>query len=429
MEDHKDLFKQQVNDSLSGYESAPPEFVWENIAASRSSRRRIALFWMAAKVAAVLLPLALLTFFALNQGKRPRQEFAEKKASSVMPPAPADSGETGSRNSAPFNEKSESFSSAGTVYASVHATPKNAITHDKFFNLNIYQSIPEQQDSTDKFEPAGVNAGSFDQLQAENHAEAASGSEKESAADVAIIALDKPSGEIEVIKPAQGSNWNLALGYSTLAINQQSSQQYALTAATSNFQQDVLTGEVAYETQYFDDVVSTTHEIPLSIGILISHRLSERWFLETGIVYTRLGYMLATSEISNNYTHYRNRIYYLGVPVGVRFEFIQRKKVKFYGSMAFIPEKGISATSTTDHFSQGVLAYSDYNRAGVRGMQLSANPAFGISGSISKTLSLFGQAGLQWYMLNGSQPYNLRSAHLLWPSATAGIRIELGNNK
>ncbi|NTW26358.1 MAG: outer membrane beta-barrel protein, partial [Lentimicrobium sp.] len=176
------------------------------------------------------------------------------------------------------------------------------------------------------------------------------------------------------------------------------------------------------------EVENTTHNAPLTLGLLISRQIGKKWNLETGLVYTKLGYQIETSEINQTYHEYRSEIYYLGIPLGVRFGIIDRKRFGIYAAQSLIIEKGIAGRTYNDTYNQGLLTGSENNSVSIRGIQLSSLTGIGADLRIAPKISLYGQTGLQLFFMNASQPYNIRSARVAWPSFQLGLRVKIIQN-
>jgi hypothetical protein len=189
--------------------------------------------------------------------------------------------------------------------------------------------------------------------------------------------------------------------------------------------QDDFSSEVAEETAYFEDIESTTHAAPLVFGLSISRNISKRWNLETGLVYSRLGTVIRASEINAAYREYKSVLNYLGVPVGIRFEILKRKSLGIYAMQSVVFEKGVSSSRTTNIYKKNTLSSTETVSFPVRGIQVSSITGMGAEVDVVKQLGFYGQAGAQVFFLNASQPYNIRSAQMVWPSLQLGLRFHL----
>ena len=104
---------------------------------------------------------------------------------------------------------------------------------------------------------------------------------------------------------------------------------------------------------------------------------------------------------------------------------MERKRFGIFATQSVIIEKGIKSSNYTYTFTQGELSGSENNEAGIRGIQLSSLTGLGADVKIAGKMSAYGQAGIQVFMLNNTQPYNIRSARVAWPSFQVGLRMKL----
>lgn len=237
--------------------------------------------------------------------------------------------------------------------------------------------------------------------------------------------LQQQAAQSRVDEKQENRSWGLAMGYGTTPSIELTQEDYAMNSGNTSFSYDEMSSGVANETSYFDEVENTTHNTPITLGLILSRQLAKKWNLETGLVYTQLGYQIKTSELNQTYHIYRNEIYYLGIPLGVRFGIIDRKRFGIYASQSLIIEKGIAGRIYNDTYNQGQLTGSENNSVSIRGIQLSSLTGIGADLRITPKISFYGQAGFQLFFLNASQPYNIRSARMTWPSFQAGLRIRL----
>jgi hypothetical protein len=236
-----------------------------------------------------------------------------------------------------------------------------------------------------------------------------------------VITVETPP----IPKAIYKGSWDLALGFGANSSVSILDNNAALAKGNSNYLQDDFSAEVAEETAYFEDVESTTHNAPLVFGLSISRNISKRWNLETGLVYSRLGTVIRASEINAAYNEYKSVLNYLGVPVGVRFEILKYKSLGIYAMQSVVFEKGVSSSRTTNIFKENALVSTETVSFQVRGIQVSSITGMGAEVDVVKQLGFYGQAGAQVFFLNASQPYNIRSAQLVWPSFQLGLRFHL----
>jgi len=219
--------------------------------------------------------------------------------------------------------------------------------------------------------------------------------------------------------------WDLALGYGIASGADFSNQSNALTEAGRGYTHDDFTAAVANETSYFEEIENTIHDAPLSFGFLVNKNINLRFTFETGITYTKLKYRVKTDELEPYYREYRNELNYIGIPAGLRYSLLWKRKFEVYALQWAVIEKGISGVWHTDIYSNDQLESTESNRHKIRGVQLSSVTGIGIQYSLRQNIHLFGQGGVQVFFLNQTQPYNLRSTHKAWPSVQTGLRMSL----
>lgn len=192
--------------------------------------------------------------------------------------------------------------------------------------------------------------------------------------------------------------------------------------SSSQFGFDEFQGELAYETVFFQQIENTNFEVPFSVGLLLNLPITQRLRLETGLQYTLLAHESRTKVMNNKHSVYNTKLHYLGIPVGLQWVIINGRLLRFYVSQSLIIEKGLSANYSADRYEKGRFLETESSQVEIRGIQLSSNSSVGIEIAIQKSLALFGQAGAQVFLMNKTQPFNLRSEHMIWPSVQTGIR-------
>lgn len=430
MQDEKDKIKDLAASGLAQFEAKPPGDMWERIDQQVRRRKRIVLFRVVAMAASVLILLGIgislllpgsekdviRNHMATKDGKNAAQEFVpEQEPSTTAYPGRAGRSETGAAMvlpdpAEPGPETLRKSPAARAVMPVFEKEEMELVPEAIAFVSG--ELVADQNQVTDTLDAIKQIAEAVPSV--------SEGSP--------ILVQPKDSGKTGQ-PPAgnhkKGSNWELAVGYGTTPAIELSQKEYALNSRESNFSYDKLSADVANETSYFEEVEKTTHNAPVTFGVLISKRLGKRWNIESGLVYTKLGYLIRTDEMNKSYREYRNELFYLGIPMGVRFNILERRRFGMYATQSLILEKGITGRGYTDSYSQGILKGSESSKISIRGIQLSSLTGIGGEVKIAGKFSVYGQTGVQLFYLNGSQPYNIRSARMVWPSFQAGLRIQL----
>ncbi len=432
MQEKKDKIKDLVNKGLSQFEAEPPLDMWARI--ERQSRRRKKLFLIYGfSIAASVLILVAIGISILIPGNKPGQNSNQLQAEAKRTNA---------------NVSSEQSSGTVPIVKEITSLPESSGDHIAATKASIKTTEVKKADRKAETVVISIEPEKETEiisLIAENATENAIPAENKETTEpignpeIAVVQsftnpvnedslsriLHQQAAQPPVTEAQENRGWGLALGYGSNPSFELTKEDYAMNSGNTSFSYDEMSSGVANETSYFDEVENTTHNAPLALGVLISRQLSKKWNLETGLVYTKLGYRIKTSEINQTFHEYRSEIYYLGIPLGVRFGIIERKRFGIYVSQSLIIEKGISASTFNDTYNQGLLTGSENNSVSIRGMQLSSLTGIGAEINIAPRLSFYGQSGLQLFFLNASQPYNIRSARMAWPSFQLGLRIKI----
>lgn len=432
MQDNKDRIKELAGSVLRSFEAEPPEDMWGRIEQQSLRRKRMLIFRYAGMAASIVILLGLGFALLMPGGQQDMadQELVEPGKSTPREVASTQSaGNAGDPVRAPQTVQAETVSAQEfTRQMSGNQTnvPDVDIERPVYIVSAEMQSAGIQDTTTAFAEAAVLPGGTLHTYAKDSMAVAVDLAATPQAKDVAgrddtpVVAEHPP-----VSDQLQGKNWELAMGYGTTPALDITQEEYALNSPGSNFSYDDLSAEVANETSYFQEVENTTHNAPVTLGILISRRLARRWNIESGLTYTKLGYTIRTSEMNSDYREYRNELYYLGIPVGIRFGLLDRRRFGIYGTQSFLLEKGIAGRGYTDTYEQGILTASSGEHIGIRGVQLSSLTGLGAEFKVTGKISVYGQSGVQLFFMNGSQPYNIRSARIVWPSFQAGLRLWL----
>lgn len=168
------------------------------------------------------------------------------------------------------------------------------------------------------------------------------------------------------------------------------------------------------------------YKIPVQVGLSIGIPLSDRWSLHTGLSYTYLGTDIKKGN-TRGYTLTRQKLHYVGIPVQISFDFLETRPVTLYASAGGMVEKCVKGeTSATYHRADGYTSSgSTDDRIGRRLWQFSLNAAAGVQFNIVRSVGIYCEPGLTYYVPDGSDLPTIRDAHPWNFSLQTGIRFTL----
>lgn len=167
------------------------------------------------------------------------------------------------------------------------------------------------------------------------------------------------------------------------------------------------------------------HRIPVSFGIFASLPVSEHWFVESGLFATRL----ATSIYSETFMETRPSnsepvfitdrvLWYLGVPLKIRWNFVQNKYFIAYASAGGMLEKCVSFDYSRDMDDENMQFTTKQIP-----LQWSVNATLGAQYNIVSMLGLFIEPGVSFFFVNDNPVYTIRGERPLYLNLNAGIRF------
>ena len=144
------------------------------------------------------------------------------------------------------------------------------------------------------------------------------------------------------------------------------------------------------------------HKQPLSLGATVRKELSERWGIESGLVYTQLN--SETNATDGSYSK-DQKLHYIGVPVKADLSLYKNKRVNLYASAGGMVEKCVSGDVKPNEF------------------QLSLTAAVGLQYKLSDRLSLYAEPGLSYHFDDGSPVTTIRKEKPLNMNLLCGVRM------
>jgi len=170
---------------------------------------------------------------------------------------------------------------------------------------------------------------------------------------------------------------------------------------------------------FYDEI---EHDPPLSFGLIFSYSLGRKINLGTGLNYTRL-HSIGTSFNYDWKTENYSTKNYIGIPINISYEFIQRRKISLFATSGFILELGLNEKNKVIEYNedQKVDDYLEHKKInkGQAGLML----GFGANYHINTKLDFYLQTGSSHYFYLSH--YNMWSDQKIWPSLQMGFRFKL----
>ncbi len=426
------LFRKQMEQ----LEVKPPESVWTGINAGLQRKRRLVIYRYAA-AAAMIAVLVGLAFLFSPTTQQPTLE-AEQSALLEMPIKNKTAADQMQFDKAEA-EQSETIKSSTievvTPEAKAVVAKAEAIIPPKISELNLTDSNAEQfetilseasEEAVFEVEVEDLTPILAEDISTEVEAEAEDDEMRvaEQLLQEHLEMLKSMEPELE-IKTGEKAMFAVSMAVNSIPTAIGPKPEVLLGSDKTSYGLDPFQSDIRYETTDFEEIASTTYHPPVSVGIKVNFGLNKRWSLEAGVLYTELTISNKTFEFDSQFSKYEQVLIYMGVPLGIRFDIWQRPSFQLYLSQAAVFEKGIRAINRSLYYDEGELTDIGRQYASITGFQFSSLSNLGLNLPIYKSIGFFGEAGLQVFMLNSTQPFNIRSAKKAWPVVHGGIRIKI----
>lgn len=149
------------------------------------------------------------------------------------------------------------------------------------------------------------------------------------------------------------------------------------------------------------------HHTPLSVGLSVSRRLNDRFALQSGLVYSYLASDWKTNGV--HHTKTKQSLHFIGVPISVVYKIAEWNKFLLYASAGGMCELNVKGNLRYKYYNSDELL-SETNE-GIRMTEpyWSVNAKAGISYPLVKFVSLYVEAGADYYFKNNSDIETIRT--------------------
>lgn len=168
-----------------------------------------------------------------------------------------------------------------------------------------------------------------------------------------------------------------------------------------------------------------THHLPVRIGMSVEYQVSDRWFVGTGLSYSRLISDIWRGESQSQKIGVQ-KLDYVGIPVNARFDAFSNRWARAYVTGGVSADKCIS-NRRENLFGIAGSETTGTDRYDERPFQFSATAGLGAALKLSRMVSIYAEPGLTWYADDNSSLKTIYKERPLSFSVNAGLRFTLGN--
>jgi hypothetical protein len=164
------------------------------------------------------------------------------------------------------------------------------------------------------------------------------------------------------------------------------------------------------------------HKTPISFGLSVSRRLSNRFSLQTGLVYSFLISDWETQATAYN-TKTRQALHFVGIPLSLSYKIAEWNRFQVYASAGAMGEVNVAGKLRVKRFSNSLETDVSYINQRMKEWQWSVNARAGISYPLIPHIHAFAEIGGAYYFDNGSDMETIYSDKPFNMNPQVGFRL------
>jgi hypothetical protein len=192
---------------------------------------------------------------------------------------------------------------------------------------------------------------------------------------------------------------------------------------TSTYDDNPLT-EVLLANQSQPVEAKIRHKIPVTLGLSLYYNLGKRWGIGTGLNYTKL-----TSELhSGSHTNYIKgvqTVHYIGIPVQVNYNVIQKGRFTGYVTGGALVEKPVGGNLTTNYVVDDEIKETTKESLNNKSLQFSVNTAVGLQLKVIDRFGVYAEPGIGYHFKENNALNTVYKEKPLQFNVKFGIRLLL----
>lgn len=170
-----------------------------------------------------------------------------------------------------------------------------------------------------------------------------------------------------------------------------------------------------------------SHRTPFQAGLSLTIKLNKRWSLGTGITYTHLSSDIESgSDVS--FYHTEQHLHYVGIPLQANYTAFKSRPFNAYLTAGAQLEKCIKGSQNTSfHIDNAYKSNASHNKHLGNGLwQASVNIAAGLQANLTKSIGLYFEPGITYFIPDGSSLLTIRHEKPWQFTMQGGLRFTFG---
>lgn len=166
------------------------------------------------------------------------------------------------------------------------------------------------------------------------------------------------------------------------------------------------------------------HKIPVTFGLSLYYNLGKKWGIGTGLNYTKLASELHSGS-GNNYIKGGQIVHYVGIPVQVNYNVVQKGQLTGYITGGALVEKPVAGNITTTYIVNGEAKETIKEKLNDKPLQFSVNTAVGIQLKVIDRFGIYAEPGIGYHFKGENAPNTIYKEKPLHFNVKFGVRLLL----
>lgn len=166
------------------------------------------------------------------------------------------------------------------------------------------------------------------------------------------------------------------------------------------------------------------HRLPIRIGMKVAYAFNEQWSIESGLTYTHLSSDVQYGTKENYFTG-EQKLYYIGIPINVRYNAWSYKRLHLYGSVGFLAEKCVSGTFKKEYVLKNSRKQTETLSIDTKPLQISVNTSLGVQFDFLDNFSIYAEPGVSYFCDDHSSLQTIYKEKPLNININTGVRYTI----
>lgn len=164
------------------------------------------------------------------------------------------------------------------------------------------------------------------------------------------------------------------------------------------------------------------HKVPVTFGLSLYYNLGKKWGIGTGINYTKLASELHSGS-DDNYIKGDQVVHYIGIPVQVNYNVLQKGRFTGYVTGGAMLEKPVSGSITTSYVVHDEVRETSKENMEHKPLSFSVNTAVGLQLKLVDKVGIYAEPGIGYHFRDENSPNTIYKEKPLHFNVKFGIRL------